>query len=61
MSWGQFFNMGGYALYIWGSYGLALIAIAIEILFLVNRKRTLRKKLSLILNSTPSRSDETAS
>lgn len=33
-SWGEFWAMGGYGLYVWGSYGVALIAILIEIIFL---------------------------
>ncbi len=26
-SWSTFFDMGGYGLYVWGSYGFALLAI----------------------------------
>jgi len=31
MNWGDFFAMNGYALYVWGSYGMALLALSIEI------------------------------
>jgi heme exporter protein CcmD len=32
MDWSSFFNMGGYALYIWGSYTIALIVLGVNIL-----------------------------
>ena len=34
MNWGsltEFLEMGGYAFYVWGSYGVALLCILIEI------------------------------
>jgi len=33
MNWGsasEFFAMGGYGLYVWGSYGVALVALVVE-------------------------------
>ena len=45
MQWGsasEFFAMGGYALYVWGSYAVAAALIALEIVLLVRRGRTLR-------------------
>jgi heme exporter protein D len=41
MTWnsaGEFFAMGGYALYVWGSFGVCAIALALEP-FLVSRRR----------------------
>jgi heme exporter protein D len=38
-SWSEFFAMGGYALYIWGSYGVAAGLIAMEIILLGQRRR----------------------
>ena len=35
----DFFHMGGYALYVWGSYGVTFALLAVEIIFLVKRKR----------------------
>ena len=35
MSWGslnEFLEMGGYGLYVWGSYGMAFLCILIEII-----------------------------
>jgi heme exporter protein D len=46
---GDFFSMGGYALYVWGSFGVCALALAIEPL-LVNRRhgnvlRSLRRQV----------------
>jgi heme exporter protein D len=42
MNWNspaEFFAMGGYALYVWGSFGVCALALALEP-FLVNQRRT---------------------
>jgi heme exporter protein D len=44
MDWGKFFEMGGYGLYVWGSYVVTAIAMISELLLLRNRKRTLARK-----------------
>jgi heme exporter protein D len=44
MNWGsaqEFFAMGGYGAYVWGSYGVAAACIAAELWFLRGRRRTL--------------------
>ena len=47
-SWSGFWNMGGYAFYVWGSYGITLILIILEILFLRARRRSaMRQKKSI--------------
>ncbi len=51
-SWSDFFSMGGYGFYVWGSYLVAFACIAGEIALVFNRKRTLLKHLSLIHEST---------
>ena len=41
MNWhspSEFFAMGGYALYVWGSFGVCAVALALEP-FLVSRRR----------------------
>jgi len=43
--------MGGYGLYVWGSYLVVLVCIAGEIALVFNRKRTLLRHLSLIHQS----------
>jgi heme exporter protein D len=35
----EFFSMGGYALYVWGSYGVTFVLLGAEVLMLLNRKR----------------------
>jgi heme exporter protein D len=42
MNWGSvdaFLAMGGYGLYVWGSYGITLALLAIEILLVRKRRR----------------------
>jgi heme exporter protein D len=47
VQWGsisEFFAMGGYGLYVWGSYVVTAAVIAIEIAVLVRRARTLQAR-----------------
>jgi len=44
-SWSDFFAMGGYALYVWGSYGVTAGLIVMEILLLRNRRRAAVEQL----------------
>jgi heme exporter protein D len=49
MSWGSpqdFFAMGGYGWYVWGSYVVATACIVAELWILRRRGRTLRRALS---------------
>lgn len=46
MNWSDvtdFFSMGGYGLYVWGSYLVTLVCIVGEIVLVSNRRRTLEK------------------
>ncbi len=48
MNWGspsQFFAMGGYALYVWGSYAVTAACIVWELIALVRRARAARRGL----------------
>ena len=47
-SWSDFFSMGGYALYVWGSYLFALLAIGGEVVFLLRRKKFLQTRTESI-------------
>ncbi len=38
----DFFAMGGYALYVWGSYAVTAVALAIEVALLAKRGRDAR-------------------
>jgi heme exporter protein D len=47
MNWGSvsaFVDMGGYGLYVWGSFGMCALVIAIECLGLAQRRRALRSQ-----------------
>ena len=58
MNWGgpeQFFAMGGYGLYVWGSYGVAALVVAAELWVLVRRRRTLLRRLGRSIEPTDSR------
>ena len=35
----EFFSMGGYAWYVWGSYGVTFLLLGVEIMMLKNRSR----------------------
>ncbi|HSS19174.1 MAG TPA: heme exporter protein CcmD [Pyrinomonadaceae bacterium] len=43
MNWSEFFSMGGYAFYVWGSYLFAFVLLVAEILFLLRRQKALRR------------------
>jgi heme exporter protein D len=38
-SWDAFWSMGGYGLYVWGSYAMAVAVFAVEIWQLKSRRR----------------------
>jgi heme exporter protein D len=38
-SFADFVHMGGYGLYVWGSYGAALVLMLIEPMLVVQRRR----------------------
>ena len=40
-SWSDFFAMGGYAVYVWGSFGMCAAVLALEVALLVLRRRAL--------------------
>jgi heme exporter protein D len=44
-SWSEFWSMGGYGLYVWGSYGATFIAILIEVMFLRRASKDTRRRL----------------
>ena len=47
-SWSNFFSMGGYALYVWGSYGVVAGLIATEVALLALRRRSILNHLGLM-------------
>ena len=44
MNWSKFFWMGGYGLYVWGSYGVTFVLLGGEVLMLWKRKRELASR-----------------
>jgi heme exporter protein D len=46
MDWAKFFSMGGYAVYVWGSYGVTFVLLGAEVLMLLKRKRDLARRES---------------
>lgn len=57
MSWAEFFSMGNYAFYVWGSYIVSFIAIGGEIIFLWKRRKRLQERAGLVFgakNEAPS-------
>ncbi|MBA3356975.1 MAG: heme exporter protein CcmD [Pyrinomonadaceae bacterium] len=42
MDWSEFFSMGGYAFYVWGSYLVTLILMGGEVVVLLRRRKLLR-------------------
>jgi heme exporter protein D len=37
-SWNDFWAMGGYGLYVWGSFGVSALCIALEMLWVKNAR-----------------------
>ena len=46
---GEFFSQGGYAFYVWGSYGLTLILLIAELVQLRNQRRTILARLGRLM------------
>jgi heme exporter protein D len=47
MNWGsvgEFFAMGGYGLYVWGSYAVTFVLIAVELMLVAERHRRARRE-----------------
>jgi len=42
-SWSEFAAMGGYGLYVWGSFGATALAVVVEIASLRARRKALRQ------------------
>lgn len=42
-TWSDFFSMGGYGLYVWGSYLTTLIVISGEVVLLMRRRKSCKQ------------------
>jgi heme exporter protein D len=45
-SWSEFWAMGGYGLYVWGSYFVTLIFMVAEVVLVLARKKTILQFLA---------------
>ncbi len=43
MSWSEFFSMGGYGFYVWGSYLAAVILLVGEVVLLMKRTKSAKR------------------
>ncbi len=48
MSVSEFFHMGGYGLYVWGSFGMTALLLAAEPVLLRRRRNEILKRLARI-------------
>lgn len=48
MSWGEFFAMNGYALYVWGSYGVAMLVFITEVVLVRHKRKITLQQLRLM-------------
>ena len=46
MSMAEFFDMGGYALYVWGSFGMTALLMIAEPVLVRGRRRNILKRIS---------------
>jgi heme exporter protein D len=56
MEWGsvsEFLAMGGYGLYVWGSYGVTVLALLLEVVLVVRRARTPAANAGRMIRSEP--------
>ena len=49
MSVAEFFHMGGYGLYVWGSFGVTAALMIAEPLLLRGRSRQVRRRLARLI------------
>ena len=45
-SWQEFAHMGGYGLYVWGSYAVTLVVLVVELVSLASRKKAIKQRMS---------------
>jgi len=45
----EFFNMGGYAFYVWTSIGLFIVAMLIDFISLNRKEKTIKRRIQSFL------------
>ena len=51
MNWSEFFAMNGYAWYVWGSFGMALLIFIVEMVMVRHRRTVILQQLRLTSNA----------
>ena len=49
MTIGDFFHMGGYALYVWGSFGVTALVMIAEPILLRGHSRAVRRRIARLV------------
>lgn len=58
-SWSAFWSMGGAAPFVWGSYGVTILLVVLELTLVLHRRRdTVRRLLRLRRATAPRRADD---
>ncbi|HDH08772.1 MAG TPA: heme exporter protein CcmD [Gammaproteobacteria bacterium] len=52
----EFLNMGGYALYVWGSFGMTALLMLVEPLIVHSRRKTTLRRVSRLVRSKSAQS-----
>ncbi len=51
MSMSEFFHMGGYGFYVWGSYGVTALFMIGEIVIVLRNKRTVIQRVKRMIRA----------
>lgn len=54
-SWSEFWNMGGAAWFVWGSYGVTALFVAAELVTVLRRRKQTINKLLRLKRAAPAR------
>ena len=49
MNWSEFWAMGGYGVYVWGSYAMTALIFSLNVLAARQREKTVRRQLREIM------------
>jgi heme exporter protein D len=61
MNWSEFFHMGGYAFFVWTSYGIAFVVLLANIISpIMQRKKTIARIRRTIKRETIEREKQAA-
>ncbi len=55
----QFFSMGGYALYVWTAYGIALVVLVSNLILPLRRKAEVQKSIARSLRQEAAKQERT--